>query len=111
MTMTLGATSSAAAAALAGEDVRLRPSSASCGCCAAPASCPRGTRRCWPATPRHAPSAPALASSPSAAFASATTHDLATWAAGIEVGDDDADGDVLDELGWARGELAQAGLL
>ncbi|MEA2181925.1 MAG: hypothetical protein QOF69_1110, partial [Solirubrobacteraceae bacterium] len=33
------------------------------------------------------------------------------WAAGIEVGDDDADGEVLDELGWARGELEQAGLL
>ena len=28
----------------------------------------------------------------------------ATWAAGIEVGDEDADGEVLDELGWARGE-------
>ena len=43
--------------------------------------------------------------------ASATTHDLATWAAGLQVGDDSADGEVLDELDWARGALSRAGLL
>ena len=112
MTMSLGAPSSAAtAAALAAEDARL---SAELG----ELRMLRSARE-LPARDAEMLAGDAAARSERArarilavgGIPSATTHDLATWAAGIEVGDDDADGEVLDELGWARGELAQAGLL
>ena len=108
--MTLGATSSAAAA-LAAEDARL----------AAELGELRMLRsaRELPARDAAMLAGDAAARSERArarilavgGIPSATTYDLATWAAGIEVGDDDADAEVLDELGWARGELAAAGLL
>jgi hypothetical protein len=108
ITMTLGATSTATTtAALADEDARLAADLAEL----------RMLRSCGdlPARDIDILAGDAAARSERArarllvcGLPSATTHDLATWAAGIG---DDADGEVLDELALARMDLAHAGLL
>lgn len=109
ITMTLGATSTAAGnAALAAEDARL---AAELGELRMLRSCRELPARDFAilAGDAAARSERARARLLVCGRPSATTHDLATWAAGI--GDDDADVDVLDELALARMDLEHAGLL